>query len=122
MSNLGRDGKAGMAESCSSSSETSVLISGGLASLFGIDIPEEGFKFFRCCLPLNDKSEFKNISSSTVSASRAAHLAKIVFPAAENITLKELMLLEYRATSWLFGSAWDNLHNFASSNPWDGKY
>ena len=77
-----------MAESCSSS-ENSVLISGRLASLFGIDIPEDcgistGFKFLRYCLPLNDKAEFKNISSSTVSASRAARLAKIVFPAAEN--------------------------------------
>ena len=77
-----------MAESCFSS-ENSVLISGGLASLFGIDIPEDcgistGFKFLRCCLPLNDKVEFKNISSSTVSASRDARLAKIVFPAAEN--------------------------------------
>ena len=73
-----------MAERCSSSSETSVLISGGLASLFAIDIPEDCGIKFRCCLPLNDKAETKNISSSTVFASRAERLAKILFLVAEN--------------------------------------
>ena len=84
---LGRDGNAGRTEGCPWSSETSVLMSTWLTSLFGVNNAEDcgistDLRFLSCCLPLYERAEFKNISSSTVSASRAARLAKIVFPLA----------------------------------------